>query len=84
MRGFLGNLPPEAQQLLQQPFVAGGRIEYYEFYYRGSEREMEVWCYLAGPSAVTFATGHRSAPPGALPHEVDWDLKCYHAPLSPH
>jgi hypothetical protein len=82
MRGFLGNLPAEAQQRLQQPFVAADRVVAYEFFYYGNEEEMDVWCYLAGSSAVTFAAGHRKARRGAPPHAVAWDLKCYHAPLA--
>lgn len=81
MRGFLGNLPAEAQRHLQQPFVAGDRIVDHSFYYLGSEREMKVWCFLAGSSTVTFAAGRRRAEPGAPPHAVDWDLTCYNASL---
>ncbi|BCY06330.1 hypothetical protein [Actinoplanes sp. L3-i22] len=82
IRGFLGNLPAEAQQRMQQPFLDGDRIVHHEYFYYGNEEEMDVWCYLAGTANITFLAGHRKARRGAPPHAVTWDLTCYHAPLA--
>lgn len=77
LRGFLGNLPAEAQQRLQQPFLGDDRVVHGEFFYYGSETDMDIWCYLAGRATITFVAGHRKARPGT----VTWDLTCYNAPL---
>jgi hypothetical protein len=82
IRGFLGNLPAEAQQRMQEPFLTGDRVAHHEYFYYGNETEMDVWCYLVGAANITFLAGHRKARPGAPPHAVAWNLTCYHAPLA--
>jgi hypothetical protein len=76
MRGFLGNLPAEAQARLQAPFLDGDQVQDSDHYYYGSEEQVTVWCYLAGARTVTFAKGERVAPAGAPPQAATWDLIC--------
>lgn len=76
MRGFLGNLPIDAQQRLQQPFFAGDPVMSSDFFFYGTDAELDTWCYLAGRRTVTFARGHRSVVPDERPA---WQLTCWHA-----
>jgi len=76
MRGFLGNLPLQAQVGLQEPFLDGDSVQDSDYYYYGSEERMNVWCYLAGARTVTFASGLRVAPAGAPPQAAAWDMIC--------
>ncbi|MEU8221900.1 hypothetical protein [Kribbella sp. NPDC048915] len=82
MRGVLGNLPLEAQQRLQTPFLGSQAVQHYRYYYYGSEDDFDFWCYLAGDRTVTFASGHRSLAPGAAPHQAAWRLICYQADIA--
>jgi hypothetical protein len=74
-RGFLGNLPPEAQQRLQQPFVAGDQVRECEYYYSGWPEGLDIWCFLAGSRSVTFASGTGRLVPGR-PRAYTWELRC--------
>ncbi|GAA0924921.1 hypothetical protein GCM10009557_92640 [Virgisporangium ochraceum] len=71
VRGFLGNLPAEAQARLQTPFLSGDPVEDRDWYYtRTGERRLDVWCYLAGrrtwPGTATRPTACRRTPrPGS-------------------
>jgi hypothetical protein len=82
MRGVLGNLPLEAQQRLQTPFLGAQAITHYRFYYYGNDEELDLWCYLAGDKTVTFATGHRTLPNGVDPQHASWRLTCYQADVA--
>jgi hypothetical protein len=75
-RGFLGNLPVEAQARLQAPFLDGDQVQDSGYYYYGSDERVNVWCYLAGARSVTFASGLRVAAAGAPPQAAAWDMIC--------
>ncbi len=89
MTGVLGQMPPRAQQLLQEPFVTGGdSLRYDNFYLRhGSESSLggatlQVWCFLTDLRTITFAAGfgygfRQSSGPGS------WDLTCWRAMVVP-
>ncbi|WP_405535329.1 hypothetical protein OG787_13350 [Streptomyces sp. NBC_00075] len=81
LRGFLGNLPAEAQARLQSPFVNGDEFDRGDFFYFGSDNEMDVWCYLAGRRWVTFVSGHGSALSGPA-HRASWRLICRQAEVA--
>jgi hypothetical protein len=78
LRGFLGNLPAEAQQRMQGPFLAGDPVRDSGYFYHGSDEELDVWCFLAGRDNVMFISGRRVAPAGAPPSAACWDLICRH------
>ena len=82
MRGFLGNLPVEAQARVQAPFVSDDVVQDSDHYYFGTDEELDVWCYFAGSRTVTFVSGHRVAPAGAPPHAVSWQLVCRQAEVA--
>lgn len=82
MRGILGNLPLEAQQRLQTPFLGAQAIKHYQSYYYGSDEKLDLWCYLAGDQTVTFAAGHRTLPRGADPQQATWRLTLYQADVA--
>lgn len=75
MRGFLGNLPIEAQQSLQQPFLTRDSLMSSGFHYYGSDNALEARCYLAGRNSVTFARGRKTADL----NQVSWQLTCWRA-----
>ncbi|MEO3829019.1 hypothetical protein [Actinomadura sp. B10D3] len=77
---ILGNLPAQAQRLLQLPFLDGQEILSNCWLYKGTlERIDEFMFYLAGPQEVTAATGTMVTPPGGTAH---WSLTCYHATVA--
>lgn len=76
MRGFLGNLPAEAQARLQEPFVHDDPLQASDFHYYGSDVRLNAWCYLAGARTVTFASGLRVAAAEAPPQAATWDVIC--------
>jgi hypothetical protein len=82
MRGVLGNLPLEAQQRLQTPFLGSQAIQHYKSYYYGSDEDLDMWLYLAGDRTVTFASGHRTLPAGTDPQYAAWHLVCYQADVA--
>ncbi|HET6740993.1 MAG TPA: hypothetical protein VFH76_18745 [Kribbella sp.] len=82
MRGVLGNLPLEAQQRLQTPFLGSQAVQHYRSYYYGNDEDLDMWLYLAGERTVTFASGHRSLPAGADPQQASWRLVCYQADVA--
>lgn len=81
LRGFLGNLPAEAQARLQSPFVNGDEFDRGDFFYSGDDNELDVWCYLAGRRWVTFVSGHGSALSGPA-HRASWRLICRQAEVA--
>jgi hypothetical protein len=82
LRGFLGNLPAEAQARLQAPFVSGDQIRSSDFFYEGTDEQLDVWCYIAGSRTVTFVSGRRVAPAGAPPHAASWQVMCRQAEVA--
>ncbi|GAA1586924.1 hypothetical protein GCM10009742_36250 [Kribbella karoonensis] len=82
MRGVLGNLPLEAQQRLQTPFLGSQQIKHYKMYYFGTDEDLDLWLYLAGDRTVTFVSGHRTLPAGAGPEHAAWRLVCYQADVA--
>ncbi len=88
MSGFLGQLPPRAQQLLQDPFAApAGRLRY-DFYYYMAHRghgfgggTLHVWCYLADNRTATFCAGvgHGYRDGGGA---ASWELTCWRAAVA--
>lgn len=79
-RKVLGNLPPLAQQLLQEPFVRGESILRTHWDYEGTATSMDaVTIILAGPRTVTVAAGRMSVPPGHNLLTAHWALTCYRA-----
>jgi hypothetical protein len=82
LRSFLGNLPPEAQQRMQKPFLTNDSIVDSDYFYYGTDEDVSIWCYLAGHENVTFVSGRRVAPDGAPPHATTWDLTCRYARLA--
>ncbi|MFK0152020.1 hypothetical protein ACIQVL_04790 [Streptomyces sp. NPDC090499] len=81
LRGFLGNLPVEAQARLQWPFVNGDVFDRGDCFYCGDDDELDVWCYLAGRRWVTFVSGHGSALSGPA-HRASWRLVCRQAEVA--
>lgn len=83
MAGFLGLLPPRAQQLLQDPFLTGtAALSGDNFAYRRGMGQslagatIQVWGYLTDHRAVTFCAG--------LGHDyrdnsgaASWELTCW-------
>jgi hypothetical protein len=80
-RGFLGNLPAEAQSRLQWPFVNGDVLDHSDYHYSGDSDEMDVWCYLAGRRWVTFVSGHGTGLSGPA-HRASWRLVCRQAEVA--
>ncbi|MCE7080903.1 hypothetical protein [Streptomyces sp. ST2-7A] len=81
LRGFLGNLPTEAQARLQWPFVNGDVLDRSDYHYTGTEDALDVWCYLAGRRWVTFVSGHGSGLTGPA-HRRSWQLICRRAEVA--
>ncbi|MFG2776452.1 hypothetical protein ACGFY7_01160 [Streptomyces prunicolor] len=81
LRGFLGNLPVEAQARSQWPFVNGDVFDRGDHFYVGNEDELDVWCYLAGRRWVTFVSGHGSGLSGPA-HRASWRLICRQAEVA--
>ncbi|MGW0837655.1 hypothetical protein [Streptomyces prunicolor] len=81
LRGFLGNLPVEAQARLQRPFVNGDTFARGNHFYSGNEDELDVWCFLAGRRWVTFVSGHGSGLSGPA-HRASWRLICRQAEVA--
>jgi hypothetical protein len=89
MRGFLGQLPKRAQELLQDPFVTAETAPRYDYFYRRNGPEqaiggttLNVWCYLADRATVTYCAGvghgHRQSISAA-----SWELTCWRAEVAP-
>lgn len=76
MRGFLGNLPPEAQARLQAPFLDDDSVQESDYFYQGADQDLNMWCYLAGARTVTFASGQRVVAADAPPQAATWRVIC--------
>lgn len=86
-KGFLGNLPFRAQQLLQEPFLGPSNRRGFvsDFYYvmNGDAHSLgggtlRVWCYLADRRTVTFLGGLGYGFRDETGPE-SWDLSCWRA-----
>ena len=79
-RGLLGNLPPQAQRLVQAPFLGGQEILRCDWDYRGSQHQLDFFLlYLAGKKEVTVACGTKMVPVGHSDLTAHWVLRVYRA-----
>lgn len=81
VRGFLGNLPVEAQQRLQEPFAGGDLVRESDLFYFGYPERFDFWCCLAGSRVVTFAAGTGLLLPGGQ-RAYAWELTCRQAQVA--
>ncbi|WP_433473125.1 hypothetical protein ACQPZP_30280 [Spirillospora sp. CA-142024] len=82
-RGVIGNLPPRAQELLQEPFGRGQKILRSKWYYEGYEHNLSTFMvFLAGAKDVTAATGSKVVPVGHTDATAHWKLFCYRATVA--
>ncbi|MFG1858262.1 hypothetical protein ACGFJT_40945 [Actinomadura geliboluensis] len=82
-KGVLGNLPPQAQELLQAPFTAERKVLRENWYYEGFDHRLDAFVlYLAGAKDVTFATGTKIVPAGHTDATAHWSLTCYRASVA--
>lgn len=82
-KGLLGNLPPEAQELMQAPFLGGQEILRSAWYYEGKPHHLTVFMlFLAGPRDVTVATGTKIVPAGHTDETAHWSLTCRRASVT--
>jgi len=89
MAGFLGLLPPRAQQLMQDPFLTGtAALSCDNFAYRRGVGQslagatIQVWGYLTDRRAVTFCAGLGRTyqdDSGA----ASWELTCWRLDATP-
>ncbi|MEU8340704.1 hypothetical protein AB0C74_03310 [Spirillospora sp. NPDC048832] len=82
-RGVLGNLPPQAQELLQAPFTPQRKVLRHNWYYEGFDHRLDAFVfYLAGAKDVTFTTGTKIVPAGHTDATAHWSLTCYRASVA--
>lgn len=89
LAAMLGHLPARAQQLLQDPFLGGGRPLQFEYFYlrTGSDRglsgsTLKWWSYLTDLRTLTFAAGiGHGYRDGRGPDS--WDLTCWRVSVVP-
>ncbi|OLT25948.1 hypothetical protein BJF79_12545 [Actinomadura sp. CNU-125] len=82
-REVLGNLPAQAQELLQAPFLQGQKILRNQWYYEGWEQHLPCFVFvLAGAKDVTAATGSMVVPAGHSAATAHWTLTCYRASVA--
>jgi len=80
---LVGNLPPQAQAFLQEPFL--GRRENFQqscYYFRTlytNSAQLFVGAYLAGVHHLTFVSGTRFTPTGVSDEASEWQLVCCRA-----
>lgn len=78
--GKLGNLPSEAQKLLQSPFLDGASVTRCDWHYEGNQNHLGMFMiYLAGRRAVTAAMGSKIIPAGHTDATAHWSLTCVRA-----
>jgi hypothetical protein len=78
IRGELGNLPLQAQELLQAPFINGDEILRSECRYEGFVERLDSYILvLAGRNTVTAAVGGNYVPAGGRPDAPHWTLMCH-------
>lgn len=80
---LLGNLPPEAQTLLQSPFLDGSGVQRCDWHYQGSANHLGMFMiYLAGKRALTAAMGTKTVPAGHTDATAHWSLMCLRATVT--
>ena len=80
VKGVLGNLPPQAQQLLQAPFATGLRVNRAESFYEGYPHHLYVFAlFLVGDDDLTMATGTKLIPDGHSDATAHWTLQIHRA-----
>ncbi|WP_030166528.1 hypothetical protein [Spirillospora albida] len=81
--GVLGNLPAQAQELLQTPFLGGQDILRNMWYYEGHDHHLTTFVFfIAGARDVTVATGSKIVPVGHTDATAHWSLTCYRAAVA--
>jgi len=81
--GILGNLPPQAQELLQAPFIGGDQVLRCSWYYYGREHKLGLFLFLlAGKRHITAAFGTREIPAGLSSSAAHWSLTCLRADVT--
>jgi hypothetical protein len=86
MRGFLGNLPPRLQALVQEPFRPEPGLACDFYYELSAELNSTTWwfgCYLSDGRTLTFASGTRTSMRGAPEGSGRWDAACHRATVVP-
>jgi hypothetical protein len=87
--GFLGQLPPRAQQLMQEPFLTTPYALVCDNYYvrRGDSHSingatLDVWGYVTDYRTLTFCAGvgHRYREPAG---PSTWELTCWRLKVAP-
>lgn len=80
VKGVLGNLPPQAQQLLQAPFATGLRVGRAEYFYEGFPHHLYIFVlFLVGDDDLTIATGTKLIPDGHSDATAHWTLQIHRA-----
>jgi hypothetical protein len=76
-------MPPKAQQLLLDPFLAGEDVLRCNWYYEGNDDQLRMFAVVvAGPRTVTMATGSRYIPAGHSQTHAHWSLVCRRATVT--
>lgn len=89
MRGFLGQLPKRAQELLQDPFLTAETAPRHDYYYyrRTSSEQaiggttLNVWCYLSDRATVTYCAGVGHGYRQSI-GATAWELTCWRAEIA--
>ena len=80
VKGVLGNLPPQAQQLLQAPFATGLHVGRAEYFYEGFPHHLYVFAlFLVSDDDLTIATGTKLIPDGHSDATAHWTLQIHRA-----
>lgn len=82
MQGFIGNLTPRIQSLLQEPFRPEPGLAYDFSYELTSELNTTIWwfgCYMSDGRTLTFASGTRTSKRGQPEGSGHWDAACHRA-----
>ncbi|MBO3747400.1 hypothetical protein J5X84_15085 [Streptosporangiaceae bacterium NEAU-GS5] len=78
--GLIGNLPPQAQELLQIPFLDGAKVLRAAWHYEGSKTYLDNFMVvLAGRRDITAAYGRKTVPAGHSDETAHWLLTCVQA-----
>lgn len=79
-KGILGNLPPEAQELLQAPFLTGQNVLRCDWHYEGQVHRLSMFMfYIAGPKDICVAAGTKMVPAGHTDETAHWSLRVHRA-----
>ncbi len=75
-RDLLATLPPQAEFLLQRPFL-GTAVERCDWHLEGTGDDDRFMVHLAGPGLVTVGYGRRRIPPGHTADSAHWSLRIH-------